>query len=360
MVFCRGVLRIVLGLIICSCGGAQSTTSFDHSQTGSTASRKVERPLSEREQLLADAETSWAKRDKRKHVENAIEYWRQALSLDPDDVETWNRVSQAHLFLVELLCVHPAVRSTAQGINAHSEATSDSAGESPPPNRAPVQPAVRRKPFDTHLSECASLVTESAETHRQNQQIELLQKGRQAAERALALQIPDILKQIEGNQTSSALFDAVQTSAVPALYWRSTTLDEWSRIKGYTERVVQKDVLNLSMATCLDKIPQFDHAGPHRYFGTFYARPLSPANKDLEKSKKHFERAIAIAPDYLANRYAFARDYAVMAQDRKTFETQLKTVLEANIESDPSIAPENRIYRRKAEILLQLASEFFE
>jgi tetratricopeptide (TPR) repeat protein len=361
-VFRRGLLRIVLGLIICSCGGgggAQSTSFSDHSRT-SVPPRKETPPLSEREQLLAEAERSWAKRDEREHVENAIEYWRRALSLDSDDIEIWNRISRAHLFLVELLCVHPAMRSAAEEINTDDQNARDSAGESPSPNRAPVEPVAKRKPFSTDLSECQSLLTETEEKVRQSEQIDLLQKGKEAAEQALALHTPEILKQIEGNEASIESLDTVEMKAVPALYWRSTTLDELSRTKGYTERVIQKDVLIASMAYCLDNNPQYDYAGPHRYFGTFFARPLSLADKDLEKSRKHFERAIAIAPGFLANRYAFARYYAVMAQDRKTFETQLRTILEANIERDPSTAPENRIYRRKAEILLRLASEYFE
>lgn len=350
---------MVLGLIICSCGGAQPTSLSVHSKTNNSPGKET-RPLSERERLLAEAERNWAKRDEREYVENAIKYWRQALSLDSDDIETWNRIARAHSFLAELLCVQPTIRSTADNVDAVDQSARDNAGESPAATQTPTELEAKRKPLSIDLSECQTLATETAESARRDEQIDLLQKGKQAAERALTLISPEILKRIEGSEISRGSLDTLPTKGVPALYWRSATLNDWSRTEGYTEQVMNKDVITLSMALCLDRDPQYDQAGAHRYFGSFYARPLAIADKDLEKSKMHFERAIAIAPGFLANRYAFARDYAVMAQDRKTFEIQLRTVLEANVESDPSTAPENRIYRRKAEILLRLASEYFE
>jgi len=342
-----------------SCGGAQSKSSSSHFRNGDRPDNETRQPT-ERELLLAEAESHWAKRDENRHVVKALEFWHRALALKSQDIETWNRISRAHLFLVESLCIHSDLDPNRKNNDGNDKNARNISNDPSNPTRIPVEPEATRRPLSTDLSECQSPIIGTAQKLPQSERLDLLEKGKQAAERALALLAPDILKQIEAPDASIVSLDSARTSVVPALYWRTIALDQSSRIKGYIERVFQKDTVMVSMMVCLDKNPRYDHAGPHRYLGSFYARPLSVADKDLKKSKMHFERAIAIAPDYLANRYRFARDYAVMAQDRKTFESQLRTVLETDIETNPSTAPENRMYRQKAERLLRLASEYFE
>jgi len=76
----------------------------------------------------------------------------------------------------------------------------------------------------------------------------------------------------------------------------------------------------------------------------------------LADAKAHFERAIALDPTYLENHVAFAREYAVRANDRVLFERLLRHVLDAPIGDWPFW---NRYAKsRAAELLAQMERHF--
>ncbi|MBN1656658.1 MAG: hypothetical protein JXA30_22995 [Deltaproteobacteria bacterium] len=346
----RGLLIIFFTLAICSCGSAHSSPHAKAVSPSFVRQKTTGHP-SERELLLARAASAWTRRTERLQLEEAIAYWRRAVALDANDVDTWNRLSRAHAFWLELLCISPPIPANGDQMNAGVRKTSISEVE-PRSNES--------APLEVGTGECDSSEDADGEDERRNARFEMLKQGIEAAEHALLLLSPSLIEQIEGVENEHNVDLLVETNAVPSIFWRSTMMDEWARMLGYAERIVHKHAVTASMTLCLNRDEHYYFAGPHRYFGTFYARPLSPADKNLAKSKLHFERAVEIAPRFLANRYTFARDYAVMAQDRQTFETQLRLVLEANPDDDPSTAPENRVYQQKAERLFQQASDLFE
>jgi hypothetical protein len=56
----------------------------------------------------------------------------------------------------------------------------------------------------------------------------------------------------------------------------------------------------------------------------------------------------------------YARDYAVIAQDRKTFEAQLSYVIKADPQRLPAAAVDNQRAKQEAVELLQKAGDLFE
>lgn len=55
--------------------------------------------------------------------------------------------------------------------------------------------------------------------------------------------------------------------------------------------------------------PRVRHGGPHRFFGAYWSKLPGIAGRDLDKSRAHFEQALAIAPDFLENRVLFVENY---------------------------------------------------
>jgi hypothetical protein len=152
----------------------------------------------------------------------------------------------------------------------------------------------------------------------------------------------------------------VTRERAPALYWLARHRLGAARQSGFGHRIVQRPRAIAELERCHALDPSIDHGGPDRVLGSLRARPLSPALRALAVAREHFERAIAAAPDYLPTRLAFARDYAVVAQDRGVFERELSAVLEADPAKVQAMEPENRIAQAQARRLLSRAGELFE
>jgi hypothetical protein len=149
-------------------------------------------------------------------------------------------------------------------------------------------------------------------------------------------------------------------SAVAALFWRVVNLGKWATAKGFATQLDFRNELRLLMGRCLELDPGYFYGGPHRALGAYYARAPSMVGGDLERSQSHFQQSLNLGPNYLATRVLYAQDYAVKAENRELFVEQLRLVVEADPAVDPSIEPENRVERRKAERLLAQADLLFD
>ncbi len=76
----------------------------------------------------------------------------------------------------------------------------------------------------------------------------------------------------------------------------------------------------------------------------------------LERAREYFERAIELCPDYLANYWIYARDYAVPKKDAGLFRELLSHVLEGPIGPWPFW---NRIAKKDAEALIAAHPELW-
>ena len=254
--------------------------------------------------LEQEAEQHWTKRGQETELRAAIQAWNQVTEADPTRHETWVRLSRANYLL-------------ADGFLSFDDN--------------------RRDEFN--------------ETHEQ---------GVRAAERALVALSPDFGRRMEAGTRIEEAIAVLDRSAVPALYWRSANLGKWASAQGFATLLSYKDEIRAVMQFCLEHDEDYFFAGPHRYFGAFYARAPAFAGGDLTKSEFHFKRAIDRHPNYLATRVLYATDYAVKAQNRALYEEQLNLVIAGDPAAEPTVEPENQIEQRKARAALAEVADKFE
>jgi hypothetical protein len=91
--------------------------------------------------------------------------------------------------------------------------------------------------------------------------------------------------------------------------------------------------------------PDYWYAGADRYFAVVYAAAPAIAGGDLARSRAHFEAALERAPGFLETRLLYGHFHRDPAQ--------LEAVVRGEgADDDPAIAPEQRVARRKAGMLL--------
>ena len=183
--------------------------------------------------------------------------------------------------------------------------------------------------------------------------------GVKAAERALVAQSPAFAQKMREGARIEEAVDTLSASAVPALYWRSSNLGRWAGIDGFATLLSYKDEIRAVMQFCLDNDPTYFYQGPDRYFGIFFARAPGFAGGDMNKSRDHFEIAMAAHPNYLSTKTLYAEEWALKEVDRDLFEELLTYNVNADPNAIPDAAPENICEQRKSKKLLAEADELF-
>jgi tetratricopeptide (TPR) repeat protein len=298
-------VALVVAAMAVGCGSSVQQTGWD--ETTPTARRTqpaTPEAAAQREQLAQQAEAAWAQRSDIAQLQAAIRAWEQIVEQSPNDHETWTRLARGYYFLA-----------------------------------------------DCHYS---------FEEAQHDQMMETYDKGRLAAERALVAMSPDFAERMRNGTRIEEAVSVLQVGAVPALYWRSTNLGKWASAQGFATVLSYKDEIRAIMSRCLELDANYFYAGPHRYFGAFFARAPAFAGGDLERARQHFDQSLQVAPNYFATRVLYAQDYAVKSQNRALFEEQLNLVINGNVEAIPEVAPENRAEQRKARELMARADELFE
>lgn len=205
------------------------------------------------------------------------------------------------------------------------------------------------------LSRCYYLVANYVETNEAKKD-SLFLKGVEAAEKGLSLH-PGFLKVYQETKDEKKAVLELGAESIEALYWFSANLGKWSSTKSLMVRLGNKSKLEAYNKRVLDLDEKFFHGAPHRFFG---ALPTKVPGGDLNVSKKHFEKAIEIEPNYFGTRTLYAELYATKAQDKETFHKQLDHVLATPANSLPDVEPENRYEQAFAKQLKEKANEFFD
>ena len=151
------------------------------------------------------------------------------------------------------------------------------------------------------------------------------EKGIAAGERALAAVSPEFKSQVTRDEKVEEAIQVVGKEGLPAMYWYAVNLGKWSRAKGIAALLGNKDRVKGVLERVLALDETFFHGAPHRYFGVYWS--LLPVGRDLDKSQQHFERSLAIAPNYVGTKVLMAESYAVKKQDRALFARLLDEVL---------------------------------
>lgn len=104
----------------------------------------------------------------------------------------------------------------------------------------------------------------------------------------------------------------------------------------------------------------YNHGAVHIAFGIYYAAQPRGAGQDLEKSRFHFDRAMALAgAGNLMPRVMYAEFYARAQFDEELFEQTLAKVVEGNISEYPEFRLLNGIAIQRALRLLQRKEDLF-
>ncbi|MFB6264188.1 MAG: TRAP transporter TatT component family protein [Bradymonadaceae bacterium] len=264
--------------------------------------------------LLRRADAHWRRRTDPAEVKRAIELYRLALGGEAgnwSETERRRRVAQTHVRL-----------SRARFFLAENIYGSPSSGHS-----ASVEKMKR-----------------------------LHDEGVRSAERALARLDPKLAGKLDRGALLSEQIDDADPAAVPALYWYATNLAKWGKLSGTATIMKHLDAIKAAMRFVCDRKPGYFYGGCHRYFGAYWVS--LPLGKKPGRSRRHFESAIELAPDFLQNRVQMAKYYADYRGDRDLYVQLLEKVVDARPGVE-AIAPENEIARSSASYLLQRVDRRF-
>lgn len=152
--------------------------------------------------------------------------------------------------------------------------------------------------------------------------------------------------------------DKLTLKEIAPLFWTAASLGKWSKLNGVMSSLKYKGQI-LDMISKVGSLKgDFFYGSVPRYWGSFYAVAPSIAGGDMKKSKKNFEQAMQMAPEYLGTKRLYAEYYLVKEEEEKEFKKVLDEVIKAP-EGPAEIAPENRLEKRVAEKLLKNVGDLF-
>lgn len=142
------------------------------------------------------------------------------------------------------------------------------------------------------------------------------------------------------------------------LLWTATSLGKWAKLNGIMSSIGYKNQI-IAMVKKVEALdPHAFHAAVPRYWGSFYTVAPGIAGGDMKKGKKYFEDAMTQAPDYLTTNLLYAELYLVKADKEKEFKEVLEKVIKSS-DGPMDIGPENRLAKKKAQVLLGKTKELF-
>jgi tetratricopeptide (TPR) repeat protein len=153
----------------------------------------------------------------------------------------------------------------------------------------------------------------------------------------------------------------LERGAVPAIFWTAYDWANWINLNKNSPRALADlpRVLAL-MQRVLDLDEKYFYGGAHVFFGSYYGGTPKIAGGDIQKAKRHFNRAVEISEGkFLTNFIFYARFFAIPAQDRKAYIQLLQRVTGAPSGILPAERLANTIARKRAVRMVDEADEYF-
>lgn len=152
-----------------------------------------------------------------------------------------------------------------------------------------------------------------------------------------------------------------QKEDVPALFWAAygwAGSINWSRTRPEMVADLPRAVAMMRRALELDE--EYFYAGPHLFFGVYYASRSPALGGEPSRAKSHLDRALDLTGGKFLLVHLFIADpFAVQTQDRALFETQLRLILEAPDDLFPEQELMNQVAKARARLLLERIDELF-
>jgi hypothetical protein len=184
----------------------------------------------------------------------------------------------------------------------------------------------------------------------------LFLRGVEIAERAMALH-PGFRKAYQETRDEKKAVRELGLESIESVYWYTVNLGKWASNKSLMVRLGNKSKLEAYNQRILDLDERYFHGAPHRFFG---ALPTKVPGGDLKLAKRHFEKALAIEPNYFGTRTLYAEFYATKAREKAVFLEQLEYVLNHPADALPDVEPENRYEQEYARRLKERTDEWFD
>ncbi len=255
--------------------------------------------------LIAEAEALWSKREDRKTAYEALYAYQRAFAADPRNPQLGVKLAQAFAFVGDYVAQTEEERDTLyyHGLEA---------GE---------RTLALYEPFRMHMM-------------RTQDEDEALRK---------------VVRQINFDQRNKQ--EERSRHWLAAIYWLSVNLERWTDSQNSLRRLGNKKRIELYKRAVLEVEETFDYGGVYR---SSRVVPMKPPFAGAQNLREGFERALAIAPDYFANRTAYARLYALPENQAELFREQLEYVINNDPNKLPSAYAENKY---EQELALKLRDE---
>jgi hypothetical protein len=148
---------------------------------------------------------------------------------------------------------------------------------------------------------------------------------------------------------------------VPLLYWTSVS---WaaaiSLSKDNPEMIGELPQVEAMIDRALELDEAFDHGAIHSFLITYEMSRAGGEGDPTVRSRKHFERAVALSGGQQAGPYvALAEAVSVQKQDLKEFQSLLNRALAINPDAKPEWRLVNLVMQRRAKWLLGRTDELF-
>jgi hypothetical protein len=159
----------------------------------------------------------------------------------------------------------------------------------------------------------------------------------------------------------SELLQKYQHQDVPALFWTASSWASWIKFNpDNLEALADLPLLEAMMHRVLALDETYHYGGPHLLMAAYLAARPAIIGGDLEKAKKHFDRAITLSEGkLLMAKVLLARYYALPSRDRALFQRNLQDVLSAPVDQVPELTLTNALAKQKARELLEKMEEYF-
>ena len=183
--------------------------------------------------------------------------------------------------------------------------------------------------------------------------------GARWGERMMGLN-PEFRKRIAAEVNDDEALAVCTKEDVRGIYWAYGNLGKWSVKKGFTTVLANKSKLKAFIDRVASLDDKYYYGAAHRGLLAFYAKAPSFAGGDLNKAKLHYDKAIAIAPNYFGTKVILAQYYATKKQDKALFKKVLEEVIAGDVKVLPEVIPMQKIEQRHAKELLGQIDDLFD
>lgn len=274
---------------------------------------KVPTPIAQADstKLYAEAEALWQKRDDHKTAYAALYAYQRAFAASPRNPEIGAKLAHAYAFVGRYIAATKAEQDTLyyRGLEA---------GE---------RTLALHEPFHFTFMR------------------------RQDEEEALG----KIVHQLQLDKRDKS--EARSEYWLSAIYWTGVNLEQWTDLQNSLRRLGNKKRIEIYKRAVLEVEEAFDYGGVYR---STRIVPMRPPYVGVQNAKEAYERAIAIAPDYFANRTTYARLYALPENQAELFNEQIEYVINGDPNKLPEAYAENKYEQQIARQMRDDAAKNFD